>query len=87
MLTWGGLRGACRWCSPLALAAGAFRTASSSITMTFGVVVVSILVQGLTMAPLLRVLGIVGEYAARTAYETKRGTLQAADAALAEDSR
>jgi CPA1 family monovalent cation:H+ antiporter len=52
--------------------------------MTFGVVVLSILVQGLTMAPLLRKLRIVGAVADRDDYETHLGAMQAAHAALAE---
>jgi CPA1 family monovalent cation:H+ antiporter len=83
VLTWGGLRGALSMVLALSLPRD-FPHREVVVTMTFGVVLLSILVQGLTMAPLLRWLGIVGEHAARTVYEAKRGMLQAADAALAE---
>jgi CPA1 family monovalent cation:H+ antiporter len=83
VLTWGGLRGALSMVLALSLPRD-FPHRELVVTMTFGVVLLSILIQGLTMAPLLRLLGIVREQAARTAYETTRGTLQAADAALTE---
>ena len=54
------------------------------VTITFGVVVLTILVNGLTMAPLLRVLGISNPEAERVQYEVARGGLQAAAAALTE---
>lgn len=50
--------------------------------MTFGVVILSILGNGLTVAPLLRRLGIVRGHRDRVAYEVTRGRLQAARAAL-----
>jgi CPA1 family monovalent cation:H+ antiporter len=52
--------------------------------MTFGVVVLSILVHGLTMSPLLRWLGIVHGQQERATYELTRGKLQSAHAALQE---
>ena len=54
------------------------------VSMTFGVVILSILVHGLTMSPLLRWLGIVRWHQERAAYELTRGRLQAARAALEE---
>ena len=54
------------------------------VSMTFGVVILSILVHGLTMTPLLRWLGIVGGHQERVAYELTHGKLNAAKAALAE---
>ncbi len=83
VLTWGGLRGALSMVLALSLPRD-FPYRDLLVTMTFGVVVLSILVQGLTMASVLRALGIVRAHAARTAYEKTRGALQAADAALAE---
>ena len=50
--------------------------------MTFGVVIISILVHGLTMSPLLRRLGIVNGHQDRTLYELTRGKLLAAYAAI-----
>jgi CPA1 family monovalent cation:H+ antiporter len=54
------------------------------VTMTFGVVMISILVHGMTVSPLLRWLGIVKGRQHREAYEFARGKLQAASAALEE---
>ena len=55
--------------------------------MTFGVVMISILVHGMTVSPLLRWLGIVKGREQREAYEFARGKLQAASAALEELER
>ena len=57
VLVWGGLRGALSMVLALALAPS-FINRELVVTMTAGVVVVSLLFQGLTMAPLLRRLGI-----------------------------
>jgi CPA1 family monovalent cation:H+ antiporter len=81
ILMWGGLRGAV--CMVLVLGLPpAFPHRPLLVTMTFGVVILSILGQGLTMAPLLQGLGIVGARAARIAYELARGRVRAATAAL-----
>jgi len=85
-LTWGGLRGALPMVLALSLPAS-FQYRGTIVTMTFGVVLISILVHGLTMSPLLRRLGIVHEEADRSAYELRRGRLHAADAALTEIER
>jgi CPA1 family monovalent cation:H+ antiporter len=83
VLTWGGLRGALSMVLALSLAAD-FPHRSTIVTLTFGVVVLSILLQGLTMGPLLRRLGIVRGSQALAAYDLARGRSQAAGAALAE---
>jgi Na+:H+ antiporter len=83
VLTWGGLRGGLSMVLALGLPA-ALPERSLLLTMTFGVVLLSILAQGLTMAPLLRSLGIVETQAARLAYDRRRGALRAARVALAE---
>jgi CPA1 family monovalent cation:H+ antiporter len=57
ILTWSGLRGALSMVLVLGLAP-TFPRRNLLVTMTFGVVVLSILLQGLTMAPLLGRLGI-----------------------------
>ena len=57
MLVWGGLRGALSMVLALALPAD-FAERDLVVTMTFGVVVLSIVVQGLTAGPLLRALGL-----------------------------
>lgn len=83
-LTWAGLRGAISMVLVLGLAAD-FPNRELLVHMTFGVVVLSILVQGLSMNVLLTRLGIVGAKADyQDAYECFRGRLRAAEAALAE---
>jgi CPA1 family monovalent cation:H+ antiporter len=57
------------------------------VTMTFGVVMISILVHGMTVSPLLRWLGIVKGREHQEEYEFARGKLQAASAALEELER
>jgi CPA1 family monovalent cation:H+ antiporter len=86
VLTWGGLRGALAMVLALSLP-GSFEYRDLIISMTFGVAVLSILVQGLTMSALLVRLGIVRKPADRLAFEVSLGRLQAAEAALAEIDR
>ena len=81
VLTWGGLRGALSMVLALSLAP-AFPHRDVLVSMTFGVVIISILVQGLTMAPLLRSLGVVHAVGARRDYDLKRGEILATKAAL-----
>ncbi len=57
MLSWSGLRGALSMVLVLALPAG-FPFRELLVNMTFGVVLLTIVVQGLTAAPMLRLLGI-----------------------------
>ncbi len=83
VLTWGGLRGGLPMVLVLSLAPD-FPHRALLVNMTFGVVLLSILVQGLTMSPLLHHLGIVQRSEERDAYELARGKLQATRAALAE---
>jgi CPA1 family monovalent cation:H+ antiporter len=81
VLTWGGLRGGLSMVLVLALPA-AFPHRELLVAMTFGVVLISILGQGLTMAPLIRRLGIVSSRIDRDRYEHHRATVLAARAAL-----
>jgi len=81
VLTWGGLRGSLSMVLVLALPI-AFPFRDLLVNMTFGVVILSILVQGLTIGPLLRRLGLVGEREDRTLHDVRRGTVRAAKAAL-----
>ncbi len=86
ILTWGGLRGGL----PMVLAfslPGDFPHRGLLVSMTFGVVILSILVHGLTMSPLLRWLGIVRGHQEHTEYELTRGRLQSTHAALEEIDR
>jgi CPA1 family monovalent cation:H+ antiporter len=57
------------------------------VSMTFGVAVLSILLQGTTMSFVLVRLGIAGEPPRRSAFEVRRGRVQAIAAALAEIDR
>lgn len=86
VLTWGGLRGALPMVLALSLPQS-FAYRQLIVSMTFGVAVLSILVHGVTMSPLLRRLGIVHESAERIAYELQSGRVQAASAALGELER
>jgi CPA1 family monovalent cation:H+ antiporter len=86
VLTWGGLRGGLPMVLVLSLAKD-FPHRDLLVTMTFGVVMISILVHGMTVSPLLRLLGIVKGREHREAYEFARGKLQAAGAALEELDR
>jgi CPA1 family monovalent cation:H+ antiporter len=81
VLVWGGLRGGLS----MVLVLGLDRTFPHRdllLTMTYGVVVLSILVQGLTMAPLLRRLGLVGAAEHRMRYEAERGLIRSSREAL-----
>lgn len=86
VLTWGGLRGALPMVLVLSLPQ-AFPHRELLVSMTFGVVILTILLHGLTMSPLLRWLGITHGREERAAYERVRGKLLAAHAALAEIDR
>ncbi|MGH7689319.1 MAG: cation:proton antiporter, partial [Gemmatimonadaceae bacterium] len=86
VLTWGGMRGGLSMVLALALPP-ALAQRDLLVTVTFGVVLLSILLQGLTLAPLLRRLGIVQRQEARQQYHLKRGELRMAQAALAEVER
>lgn len=86
ILTWGGLRGGLSMVLVLSLSKD-FPHRELLIAMTFGVVILSILVHGLTMSPLLRWLGIVRGHEELAAYELTRGRLQAAHAAVNEIDR
>jgi CPA1 family monovalent cation:H+ antiporter len=86
VLTWGGLRGALPMVLVLSLPV-TFPNRDLLVSMTFGVALLSILVQGLTMSGLLRWLGLVTGAAESTEYELRNGRLQAAAAALRELDR
>ena len=83
ILTWGGLRGGLPMVLVLSLPPG-FPYRELLVSMTFGVVVLSILLQGLTMPHLLRFLNVVRAHEDRILYEYTRGKIQAAHAALEE---
>jgi CPA1 family monovalent cation:H+ antiporter len=83
VMSWAGLRGALSMVLVLGLHRG-FPHRDLLVTITFGVVLLTIGVQGLTMAPLLRRLGLVGMSPSRRKYELERGRLLAGNAALSE---
>jgi CPA1 family monovalent cation:H+ antiporter len=83
VLTWGGLRGGLPMVLVLSLPKD-FPHQELLVSMTFGVVILSILAHGLTMSPLLRRLGVVSGHDDHVTYELTRGKLQAANAALLE---
>jgi CPA1 family monovalent cation:H+ antiporter len=85
-LTWGGLRGALPMVLALSLPAG-FAHRDLIVNMTFGVVMLFILVHGLSMPLVLRVLGIVHEQEERRAHERALGRARAIRAVLAELDR
>ncbi len=82
VIGWAGLRGALSMVLVLGLARS-FPGRELLVTMTFGVVLLTLLVQGLTMPPLLKALGLTRETEGRAAYELERGRLAAVHAALA----
>jgi CPA1 family monovalent cation:H+ antiporter len=83
VLSWAGLRGALSMVLVLGLQRD-FPHRELLVTITFGVVLLTIGVQGLTMSPLLGGLGLVGMSPSRKKYELERGRLLAGSAALAE---
>lgn len=86
VLAWGGLRGAL----PMVLVLGlpeSFPFRSMLVSMTFGVVILSILLHGLSMSPVLRSLRIVRAMDSRRAYELKRARLLAIHSAIDEIDR
>jgi monovalent cation:H+ antiporter, CPA1 family len=83
VMCWGGIRGGVSMVLVLALPAD-FPHRQFLVNVVFGVVVVSILVQGLTMSPLLRRLGIASSRQERQRYEAARAEALALRAALDE---
>ena len=83
VLSWGGLRGGLSMVLALSLPP-TFPNRALLIATTFGVVLLSILVQGLTMAPLLQRLGLARTSRGRAEYDHRRVELRAIQAAIAE---
>ncbi len=87
VLLWGGLRGALSLALvlslPFTLPDGTpFQERPLLLGMTFGVVGTSLLLQGMTMGPLLRRLGLATTPEAVDEVESLRGRLSASEAAL-----
>jgi CPA1 family monovalent cation:H+ antiporter len=81
VLTWGGLRGALSMVLALSLAAD-LPHRDLIVTMTVGVVLLSLLVQGITMAPLLRRTGMIAAVSPGQDYHVARARLQTATAGI-----
>ena len=81
ILFWGGLRGSLSMVLALSLPTD-FAHRDLLIDLTFGVVLVSILVQGLTMSPVLKWAGAIGGGAQHGEYRRLRGRLRATREAL-----
>lgn len=83
VLVWGGLRGSLSMALALSLPAS-FAGRSQLVIMVFGVVIFSLLVQGLTISPLLRWLGFTQPEPMLKDYELVHAQLLGDTAALAE---
>ena len=83
VIVWGGLRGSLSMVLILTLPTD-FEGRSILVTLVFGVVALSLFVQGLTMGPLLRRLGLLEGKARHDAYERARATSVMSRRALEE---
>ncbi len=84
VLTWGGLRGALSMVLALALPAN-FIHRELILHLTFGVVLLTLLVQGLTISPLVRALGLGGKVnEAQRELELRLADRRATEAGLQE---
>jgi CPA1 family monovalent cation:H+ antiporter len=86
ILVWGGLRGALSMVLALSMPPQ-LPLRDLIVNMVFGVVLLSILVQGLSMTLLARRLGVIGGREAMTMYEAARVRRQLVREALAEIGR
>jgi CPA1 family monovalent cation:H+ antiporter len=86
LLVWGGLRGALSLAMVLSLPYGlggeGSRLRDELLVLTFGVILFTLLAQGLTIRPLLTRLGLVESDVARRQYERIQAGLRAVRAAL-----
>ncbi len=83
VLSWGGLRGALSMVLVLSLP-DALAGRETVVNLVFGVVLLSIGLQGLTMTPLARRLGLLGLREALAEYEVARARLQFAADVIVE---
>ena len=68
VMTWGGLRGALSMVLALSIP-DSFALKELIVTLVFGVVLISIFVQGMTMSPLMKILGILSPVSQLKNYE------------------
>ena len=83
VMSWGGLRGALSMVLALSLP-DSLPYKEVVVTMVFGVVLLTIFIQGLTVGPLARWLGIIGKKADIEAYERARVQAMLAQSVLDE---
>ncbi len=83
VLTWAGLRGAVSLAAGLSLPTG-LPGRELLLTLTFGVVLFTLLAQGLTIRTVMERRGLLAAEATRRDYELALGELQAVEAALRE---
>jgi len=83
VLTWAGLRGAVSLAAGLGLP-GDLPDRGLLLALTFGVVLFTLLAQGLTIRPVMEHLGLLGGEASRHDYELAVGEVQATEAAMRE---
>jgi monovalent cation:H+ antiporter, CPA1 family len=83
VLVWAGLRGAVSLAAALSLPS-ALPARDLLVTLTFGVVLFTLVVQGLTTRPLLTRLGLAHEADGEAAVQLSLGRLQALDVAIRE---
>lgn len=81
VLNWGGLRGAISLALALSLPLALGDARNQLQVMTFGVVVFTLLVQGLTIGPLVRKLGITERNAVKEEYERRHARAVATQSA------
>lgn len=83
VLTWGGMRGALSMVLALGLGV-AFPHWNVLVTMTYGVVLLSLLLQGLTMPWLLHWIGLTSPQNDAITYDVARGHVSIADGGIEE---
>jgi len=82
IMVWGGLRGAISLALALSLPLSLGAERSQIQAMTFGVVLFTILIQGFSMSPILRKLGVVKNMEDRTEFEMRRAQAVSSRASL-----
>lgn len=81
VMLWGGMRGAVSLALALSIA-GAVQSRSTLLSLVLGTVLFSVIVQGLTLRPLLRRLGLMQRRSEQLAFERELVQLAAAQAAM-----